>query len=334
MARIQDVAAAANVSKATVSYVFSPEKSALISPETRQKVLAAAQKLGYKPSFIGKALSKQRSYNVALVLPARSSHSMSLHLLRIFHGIVNSAENSEYNVSTFFGVSKRFISRAEAHRFDGVIVVGLGSDRSALDQVAALKLPMVVLNREYPVNDHIGCVRSDLAGWFLSETERFLNMNCSNILLLNKGLYADSGRELSETLSAASEKVQAAGGKLECMTMTDDGSLSIPLPELLKAHQFDALIVNGSQAGAYISSGLRALGKVPGRDIMISGFFRDYNDLMLGFTWQHDSEKIGREGWMMLEGMISGKKGSYQLLPLVNYPAGLPSDKSPFGFDI
>ena len=116
--------------------------------------------------------------------------------------------------------------------------------------------------------------------------------------------------------------------------MNDDGSLSIPLPELLKAHQFDALIVNGSQAGAYISSGLRALGKVPGRDIMISGFFRDYNDLMLGFTWQHDSEKIGREGWMMLEGMISGKKGSYQLLPLVNYPAGLPSDKSPFGFDI
>ena len=139
---------------------------------------------------------------------------------------------------------------------------------------AFLYLPMVVLNREYPVNDHIGCVRSDLSGWFLSETERFLNMDCRNILLLNKGVYADSGRELSETLSAASEKVQAAGGKLECMTMNDDGSLSIPLPELLKAHQFDALIVNGSQAGAYISSGLRALGKVPGRDIMISGFFR------------------------------------------------------------
>ena len=335
MARIQDVATAANVSKATVSYVFSPEKNTLISPETRQKVLDAARKLGYKPSFIGKALSKQRTYNVALVLPARTAHSMSQHLLRIFHGIVNSAEKSEYTVSTFFGVSKRFISRAETHRFDGVIVVGLGSDRIALDRLAALNLPMVVLNREYTVNEHIGCVRSDLAGWFLSETEHFLNNNCRNILLLNKGLYADSGRELTEALPMALERVQAAGGKLEYLTMNDDGSLALQLQAFLQSHQVDALIVNGSMAGTYVLSALSILNKVPGRDIKISGFFRDYNALMLGFTWQHDSEAIGKQGWMMLENMISGKKGSYQLLPLVNdHPPKSTSDNAQSGFDV
>ena len=334
MARIQDVATAANVSKATVSYVFSPEKSALISPETRQKVLDAARKLGYKPSFIGKALSKQRTYNVALVLPARTAHSMSQHLLRIFHGIVNSAEKSEYTVSTFFGVSKRFISRAETHRFDGVIVVGLGSDRIALDRLAALNLPMVVLNREYTVNEHIGCVRSDLAGWFLSETKHFLNNNCRNILLLNKGLYADSGRELAEALPMALERVQAAGGKLEYLTMNDDGSLTLQLQEFLQSHQVDALIVNGSLAGSYVLSALRVLNKVPGRDIMLSGFFRDYNGLMLGFSWQHDSEEIGKRGWMMLESMIAGKAASYQLLPLVSYSTGAMVNNPQLGFDV
>lgn len=334
MARIQDVAAAANVSKATVSYVFSPEKSALISAETRQKVLAAAQKLGYKPSFIGKALSKQRSYNVALVLPARCARSMSVHLLRIFHGIVNAAESSEYNVSTFFGVSKRFISRAADRRFDGVIAVGLGSDRSALDQVAALDMPLVVLNREYKVDEHTGCIRSDLAGWFLSETDRLLSMNCRSILLLNKGLHADAGRELNEVFASAGSRVKNAGGTLECVVMREDKELPVQLQEVLKNHDFDGIIINGSHAGTIVLKILQSQGKVPDKDIHLSGFFRTGGDQQLGFSWLHDSEEIGRQGWSMLQRMIEGASGEYQLLPVVHYPGGIAGEQSMVGFDI
>jgi hypothetical protein len=87
-------------------------------------------------------------------------------------------------------------------------------------------------------------------------------------------------------------------------------------------------------AGTYVLSALSILNKVPGRDIKISGFFRDYNALMLGFTWQHNSEAIGKQGWMMLENMISGKKGSYQLLPLMNAQPKAMLDNAQSGFDV
>jgi len=61
-----DVSREAGVSQSAVSRAFTP--GARISPETRQKVLEAAQRLGYQPNAIARSLVTRQSGIVALVI--------------------------------------------------------------------------------------------------------------------------------------------------------------------------------------------------------------------------------------------------------------------------
>lgn len=60
-----DVAKLAGVSRSAVSRTFTPDT--YVSPETRAKVLEAAEMLGYRPNAIARSLSKQSSELVGVV---------------------------------------------------------------------------------------------------------------------------------------------------------------------------------------------------------------------------------------------------------------------------
>ncbi|WP_436519865.1 LacI family DNA-binding transcriptional regulator [Actinoplanes sp. HUAS TT8] len=64
-----DVARRAGVSRATVSYVLNATPGQSISPATRDRVLAAAEGLGYAPSAAARALRTGRSDVVLCLLP-------------------------------------------------------------------------------------------------------------------------------------------------------------------------------------------------------------------------------------------------------------------------
>lgn len=65
-----DVAAAAGVSRATVSFVLNDTPSQTISEQTRQAVLAAAESLGYVPSAAARMLRSGRSHLVLFLVPS------------------------------------------------------------------------------------------------------------------------------------------------------------------------------------------------------------------------------------------------------------------------
>ncbi|QTX05170.1 LacI family DNA-binding transcriptional regulator [Agromyces archimandritae] len=64
--RIRDVARAAGVSTATVSYVLNEAPGQTIRPETRERVRRAAAELGYAPHGIARSLREGRSRIVVL----------------------------------------------------------------------------------------------------------------------------------------------------------------------------------------------------------------------------------------------------------------------------
>jgi LacI family transcriptional regulator len=64
---IRDVAAAAGVSTATVSHALNRVEGKRISQETRQRILQAAEELGYAPNSLARALKTQRSQTVGFV---------------------------------------------------------------------------------------------------------------------------------------------------------------------------------------------------------------------------------------------------------------------------
>jgi len=70
MVTLAEVARQAGVSPSTVSYVISRKRS--ISEETRRKVEAAIEALGYHPHAGARALASNRSNILALMIPLRS----------------------------------------------------------------------------------------------------------------------------------------------------------------------------------------------------------------------------------------------------------------------
>jgi DNA-binding LacI/PurR family transcriptional regulator len=69
----QDVASAAGVSRATVSFVLNDKPNARIPEETRKRVLDAAQRLGYTPNATARSLATSAVSGWLLVPPAVQS---------------------------------------------------------------------------------------------------------------------------------------------------------------------------------------------------------------------------------------------------------------------
>lgn len=64
-----DVAQRAGVSQPTVSLVLSNNATARVAADTRERVIRAAQELGYYPNVIARALARRRSYAIGIIVP-------------------------------------------------------------------------------------------------------------------------------------------------------------------------------------------------------------------------------------------------------------------------
>jgi LacI family transcriptional regulator len=80
--RIQDVATEAGVSPTTVSHVLNNVAGKRITDETRQRVRAAASKLGYSPNAIARSLRTQRSQLIALVSDEIATTPFAVQIIR------------------------------------------------------------------------------------------------------------------------------------------------------------------------------------------------------------------------------------------------------------
>ena len=80
----RDVAARAGVSQSTVSLVLTGHPRARIAATTRERVLAAARDLGYRPNLLARGLVKRRSFAIGVVAPSLDNP--------FFSGIVSGAD--------------------------------------------------------------------------------------------------------------------------------------------------------------------------------------------------------------------------------------------------
>ena len=68
-----DIAKEANVSSATVSRVLNNANDPFISQKTRERVLEAARKMGYRPNYAARALATGRTNVISLWMPGMTS---------------------------------------------------------------------------------------------------------------------------------------------------------------------------------------------------------------------------------------------------------------------
>lgn len=98
----RDVAEKAGVSRTQVSYVFSDAKSKHVSAEKRERILAAAQALGYKPHQPAQALRKGFSNEFGLFFPAPYTPRIN-SMLAVIHekGLAGHCVPTQYSFNSY-----------------------------------------------------------------------------------------------------------------------------------------------------------------------------------------------------------------------------------------
>ena len=137
----------AGVSKTAVSFAFNQPDH--LNAATRERILAAAAELGYRPSPIARRLARRRTDQIGLVVP-QSTHDIFANpfLPELVRGIgdVCDAEGIAVVIVPPVGGS---ISRAvESALVDGLILLGLVPNHPALDEVRRAGTPLVGLDIE------------------------------------------------------------------------------------------------------------------------------------------------------------------------------------------
>ncbi len=143
---LKDVAELSGVSTKTVSRVVNNQGE--ISQETRTRVQAAIEQLGYRPNILARSLIHKRTNTLGVVAWGIDFFGPSRTLV----GIEHQAHELDYSVFLNLidepdeGDSERFIDTLITHRVDGIIwaVPEVGNNRAWLNSGTLHDLPPIV----------------------------------------------------------------------------------------------------------------------------------------------------------------------------------------------
>jgi len=147
-----DVAKLAGVSTATVSYVINNGPRP-VSEETRQKVLAAIDELGYQPSEIARSLKTKRTTTIGVVVsdilnPILSAIAKSIEdtILPMGYNMIlcNSDENPERELT--------FLRMLVSKQVDGILLLPTGENIDyIINQIIKKNKAIVLMDRNIEV---------------------------------------------------------------------------------------------------------------------------------------------------------------------------------------
>ncbi len=144
-----DVAARAGVSRTTVSFVLNRRADVKIPDETRQRVVDAAEELGYSPNASARQLAGGRTHVIALVLHQSPEQVASDAVLaETLRGLSSAARAGGFRVMVELlepdGGDTSYSALLRAQHADGLIVSGPRSDDPSLLELVRDGFPVVI----------------------------------------------------------------------------------------------------------------------------------------------------------------------------------------------
>jgi LacI family transcriptional regulator len=171
---IRTIAKAAGVSSSTVSRVFTHSRE--VKAENRDRVLAVASALGWRPNSLARGLSEGSIRAVSVIL----SDLRNPFYVELARGIESVLYEAGYAVMLANANEDRrreafAVQMAADHRLAGVIMAAPTPELNVVRTLAALPMPLVLLNR-YPGTEKRDAVLvDDVHGGYLA-TRHLLNL--------------------------------------------------------------------------------------------------------------------------------------------------------------
>lgn len=145
---LKDVAERAGVHPSTVSRALDPEKGSLVRDDTRARVRAAAEALGYQGDAVASGLRRGRTNTLGVVVADLGNPFIA----PVLRGIENHLEGRGLmaliaETQDNHGRMSRVLSNLAARRVDAVIVTGARSGDERLLRKAQQQIPIVLAVR-------------------------------------------------------------------------------------------------------------------------------------------------------------------------------------------
>ncbi|MCG5212867.1 LacI family DNA-binding transcriptional regulator [Streptosporangium sp. KLBMP 9127] len=142
---LTDVAALARVDRAVISRVVNKDPTLSIRPETRERVLAAIEQLGYRPNVAARSLRTARAYMFGLFIPDFANP--------VYAEIIKGAEAEAAaqgcvlvtGSATAAGLGG-YLDRLGQGRIDGLLLAGAGDESGLAARLDDAAIPWIMLN--------------------------------------------------------------------------------------------------------------------------------------------------------------------------------------------
>lgn len=142
-----DIARHAGVSRTTVSFVLNQLPG--VRPATRDRVLKAAQQLGYVPNSAARMLVSGRSNTLGLVISRLDLLQVDAFIPRLLYGIERVCNRSGYKLLVDAvdenSDTNAYLDLAQGKRIDGLIVLNPRADDRGLAQLIEKGFPLVIV---------------------------------------------------------------------------------------------------------------------------------------------------------------------------------------------
>lgn len=146
---IKDIAAEAGVALGTASRALSGNGS--VAAETREKVLAAAERLNYVPNAQARSLRSDRTETIGLLIPdvrnpffAELAHVVEREARSAGLSVVLCSANEDPELMREYTLVLR------RQRVDGIIVAPFATARDSLQTIQDARIPLVFVDRTIP----------------------------------------------------------------------------------------------------------------------------------------------------------------------------------------
>ena len=262
-ATIRDVAEASGVHISTVSRTFSAPH--LVNEETRDRVLAAAEALGYRPNRAARALITGKTHNIGLIVADIANP--------FFPPMIKAAESQarlrDYNIfvaeTDEDPAVEEDLVRALSKQVDGVQLCSPRMSNSVIELLSR-EVPLVLVNRQIP---GMPCVLMDVAGGARTAIGHLVSLGHRKIALLGGPRGSWTSREIRKSATAAARAGGATMTVLSPNQPTVEGGLAVA--EQVVREAVTAVLAYNDLMAIGLLEGLDGLGiKVPG-DISVVG---------------------------------------------------------------
>lgn len=326
---LKDVAREADVSFQTVSRAINGHSE--ISTETRERILAICQRLGYRPNRLAGSLRAKHSKVIGLIV----SDIENAFFAEVVSGaeaettrrgfsllLANSGENIERERQAVIGLFER--------RIDGLIIAPAEGNHAYLRKELPKDFPIVAFNRKIEVS---GC------GAVLTENEKGARAAVEYLISRDHkrigAIVASAGLMTSrERLEGYRQAMGAAGLTVHPEWLGTGGvqaesAREAALKVLSAPGRPTALLTSSHRVTEGVMKALKELGLKYGQDVELVSFdnvsWATFLEPPLPTVVQ-PTHRIGREAIQMLIGMITGMGGPSVVRLPVNLITHAPAE--------